>query len=379
MNLWMYRHRKILTFFLRTSCHGQKHLKREKSPIHHREIELPLAQRPAHPSCSSHKMTGVHVAPTTPALHLTLGAMEIGIIINVFLSGVVTMQSYYYYSRFVDDRKFLRWFVSSYFVWIFELAHCGTLLHSLYELTVTFYGNQESLIHPPHSLTLTMITGGISTALVQGYLAWRVYRLSNVLIVAIICWTLTLVRYMGCLAVSITGYHMVSWPQFVEDDRWIFISLLLVGMVNDIIITSGLCFTLIYSRKGAQRKTTAIIDKLILWTLGTGLVTSLCSMLIVICYFTMPHNFIWAGIYTFSAKLYSNALLAILNGRASLRINMTCTGIPESLNFGTSNSCAANPQSRVLDIAVSKVQGPSTSTGSSGSESEIDRSTKETY
>jgi hypothetical protein len=78
---------------------------------------------------------------------------------------------------------------------IIEIAHTGTLCHTLYTVTVSFFGNPTTLIHPPHSLLVTVTFGGISTAIgafllkivgrnwlrvlhpVQGFLALRVWRL----------------------------------------------------------------------------------------------------------------------------------------------------------------------------------------------------------
>ncbi|KAH8825382.1 hypothetical protein DL96DRAFT_1738346 [Flagelloscypha sp. PMI_526] len=292
----------------------------------------------------------------SPFAHLvdlngTLGAMEIGITFNVFMTGVITVQAYQYYSRFTKDGKALRFFVL--LIWLCELGHSSTLLHTLYVFTVTSFGNPLTLIQPPSTLVLTMVFGGLSTAFVQGFLAWRVYQVAKVLPLSIVSWILSLLRLVGCIAITVTGWHMENLPRYKIKHQWIFISLLVISLTNDILITGGLCTSLVNSKQRAQKRTSAVIDRLILWTLETGLLTAIFSCVILICFFTMPLNYVWIGIYAVSSKLYSNSLLAILNGRASLRENLE--SVPSaSLSMRSTNSHVV--RSPVLDIKMTTVQ-----------------------
>ncbi|KAH8826021.1 hypothetical protein DL96DRAFT_1682033 [Flagelloscypha sp. PMI_526] len=289
--------------------------------------------------------------PTLPKFDGTIGAMEIGILLNVLLCGTLTIQSYTYYTRFSQDHPFLRWLVLT--VRIIEIAHTGTLCHTLYTVTVSFFGNPTTLIHPPHSLLVTVTFGGISTAIVQGFLALRVWRLVNLLWLAIICWIFTAIRLMGCLTLTITGWHMTSLPEYKSKFDWILVTLLVVSMTNDLVVTGGLCFTLYRSRKKAQKKMTRVIDKLIGWTLESGLLTSICGMLVVITFFASPNTFAWIGIYVISPKFFSNSLLAILNGRSNLRQDIGSSVTASTLNVGNATSTSGM---RTLDIKMTKVQ-----------------------
>jgi hypothetical protein len=46
-------------------------------------------------------------------LHPTIGTLEIGSFISVFLFGVVTVQTHMYYRRFPEDRRILKALVSN--------------------------------------------------------------------------------------------------------------------------------------------------------------------------------------------------------------------------------------------------------------------------
>ncbi|KAH8828600.1 hypothetical protein DL96DRAFT_1011915 [Flagelloscypha sp. PMI_526] len=250
----------------------------------------------------------------------TLGALEIGDVFNVFLAGMVTIQAYYYYSRFPDDSKFLKWIVLA--VWVSELAQTSTHLHVLYTLTVSHYGHPIAIVEPPKSLLSTVAIGGFSVALVQGFLAFRVYRFIKILPLALLCWILTVLRFVGCLAITANGIPMTSLEDITVKWGWLLIVVHMIGLANDVLVTGGLCFSLVRSKRQARTKMKGAIDKLIVWSLETGLITVLCSLLVVILFFTKRHNYVWIAIYSLSAKLYSNSLLAILNGRMSLRADM---------------------------------------------------------
>ncbi|KAH8826301.1 hypothetical protein DL96DRAFT_1278142 [Flagelloscypha sp. PMI_526] len=290
-----------------------------------------------------------------PSMHSTIGAMEIGIIVNVLLLGATSTQAYYYFVRFGDDNKFLRLFVFA--VWLCEIGHTVGVLHALYEVTVTFFGNPITLVQPPKSLILSLVTGGLSTALVQFFFAWRVYQIVGLVSLALFCSFLTLILLAGCLGVSITAYHVSSLPLYLNTHEWLFTSLLVIRMANDIIMTAGLCMALAKSRKSARRRTTAIIDRLLLWTLESGVLTAMCAVVVVICFFQSRSTFIWIGVYVVSPKLFSNSFLAILNGRESLRQQMgsvvtSTLRTDDLMNSGARNRAAPG----VMDINVVKVQ-----------------------
>ncbi|KAJ7440199.1 hypothetical protein FB451DRAFT_142098 [Mycena latifolia] len=71
----------------------------------------------------------------------------------------------------------------------------------------------------------------------------------------------------------------------------------------------------------ADNRTVALVDKLIAWTIETGVVTSAAMLVTLICFVTMKGNYIWLGCFVVTARSYSifKPLLANLNSRASLR------------------------------------------------------------
>ncbi|KAH8831912.1 hypothetical protein DL96DRAFT_1706314 [Flagelloscypha sp. PMI_526] len=300
-------------------------------------------------------------------LNWRAGAIEIGILANAVLLGMVQIQCYYYYSRFPDDKVPLKALVAV--VWIFDMAQAWTVFIPLYKYTIKGYGNPALILEPPPSFWLTMSFGGASTTLIQSFLAFRVYRVVNLLSVAIISWFLTLVRLMGCLSVTITGYHTLSLPLYKEQFGWLWDTVLSIGIANDLLVTGGLTFSLYKYKKKGHSRTSLVIDKLIVWILGlspfssiystsqsvkeTASLTVIVNSLILVFYHVFPNAFIWIGMYCVSPKLFTLSLLSILNGRESLRYHMETSGPDSSLG---ENSLSSRVQQTRLDINITRVQ-----------------------
>jgi len=92
-----------------------------------------------------------------------------------------------------------------------------------------------------------------------------------------------------------------------------------VSAVNDLIITVTLVTILIRQKSYAQKRTVALVDKLVAWTIETGMLTSASGIIMLFCFITMRDNFIFVGVFFIEARMFSNSLLASLNSRKRLR------------------------------------------------------------
>ncbi|KAF5369558.1 hypothetical protein D9758_002559 [Tetrapyrgos nigripes] len=97
----------------------------------------------------------------------------------------------------------------------------------------------------------------------------------------------------------------------------------------DLMIAGSLCYYLSRTRTGFHR-TDSLITLLIIYSLTTGLVTSLLDVIIVITFSLMPNNWVWLSVFWICGKCYVNSLLAALNSRESLREKVTH---PQGSNF----------------------------------------------
>ncbi|KAJ7839534.1 hypothetical protein B0H14DRAFT_2786846 [Mycena olivaceomarginata] len=74
-----------------------------------------------------------------------------------------------------------------------------------------------------------------------------------------------------------------------------------------------------------------------MWTIETGMLTSIMTVVAMVFFVTMKDNFIWLGVYSTVPGVFSNSFLASLNFRAKLR------AMNDSLPISTLNFAAGSP------------------------------------
>ncbi|KAJ7032720.1 hypothetical protein C8F04DRAFT_1106308 [Mycena alexandri] len=249
----------------------------------------------------------------------TFGALQIGVVLSSILFGVTNTQTYIYYSRFPEDSWRIKALVA--FVWTFELAHTVCITHMLYTYTILDYGHPERLVTraAPRSFEAAVFISGVITAVVQGFFALRIYQLSKTLFIPGVSWALSLVRMGGTTLICVVGVRMVNLHSFLVQWGWAALAIWSVSAANDLLIAMTLAFLLYSQRNNVHKRTAALVDKLIEWTIETGMVTSALGIVTLICYVKMRDNFIWVSLFVIGARVFSNSLLASLNSRVALR------------------------------------------------------------
>ncbi|KIK59133.1 hypothetical protein GYMLUDRAFT_44883 [Collybiopsis luxurians FD-317 M1] len=280
------------------------------------------------------------------SLNSTLGVLEIGILISGVLFGVVTCQVYIYHKNFPKDSLWLQiGLVDG--MWLLELGHTICIFHALYFYSVTGNGNPRALAVAPKSLSIAVILHGVTIVLVQGYFTYRIYRFSQKpYIVPIIS---ILLMFAQLLAVSTLCAEAVivaskSLPLYLQKWEWLLLTTLWLRVAADLTISSSLVYFLIKQRNNAYKSTVVVVDRLIRWSIETGIITSMLGIILVIAYLTDKHNFAWLALFMVLPKVFSNTLLANMNSRASLR------GIQTSVEVsgGSSGYSGPTPRSRTL-------------------------------
>jgi hypothetical protein len=196
--------------------------------------------------------------------------MEIGILISLFLFGIVTVQTSVYYDRFPKDPWHIKYLVA--FVWILELGHTFLISYLIYSTTIVWYGQVEKLVKFP-SLNATIIFGAVITLTVQVFFAYRVWRIMNRSYIGVICWILSFSRFVGSIVAGAQAFESQSLVHFAHQWRWLLTTVLVISACVDVIIAISLCYFLLQHRDKTFDRTTKVLDRLVAWTLQTGLMT----------------------------------------------------------------------------------------------------------
>ncbi|KAF8129374.1 hypothetical protein K438DRAFT_1887729, partial [Mycena galopus ATCC 62051] len=250
--------------------------------------------------------------------NITLGALQIRTLVSYVLVGLTIAQTYTYYSRFPDDPRLLKALIA--FVCVCEIAATMCVGHILYTFTISDFTQPELLIGspPPKSLPMAVLFSGFTNACVHGFFGFRIYAFTKQMFIPAIIWFASLVLLVLRIVFFVTSLQTPLYATYLIPWEWL-LTLVWARVATDVIITTTLVIVLYKERSHAHQKTVALLDKLIVWTIETGMLTSIASILQLATFVTMKSNFIWMMFYTMDAQLFVNSLLASLNSRTVLR------------------------------------------------------------
>ncbi|KIK55027.1 hypothetical protein GYMLUDRAFT_48227 [Collybiopsis luxurians FD-317 M1] len=285
-----------------------------------------------------------------------LGALEIGAFLSIFMFGIVVVQGHIYFKNCKADSRKLISFIT--LILLLELGHAVATAQAVWWATITI---ADLVIKPGNGYDIAMCTlySSIITFLVKAYNINRIRHLTSKKRLAIIGWFLTALDFASSLMVTYETFRDISREpdDFTLQRRWgwlITTSLALEAGV-DVFITVVMAYYLkkvvVMARAHSMKRSVDLVNSLVLWTIETGLATSLAAVAAVICFHLMEFNYIWFAVYLPLAKLYSNSLLASLNARPArrkrlgtlvvhppLRTQTTSSGSYSSLQFATRDS-----------------------------------------
>ncbi|KAL0950351.1 hypothetical protein HGRIS_010319 [Hohenbuehelia grisea] len=89
----------------------------------------------------------------------------------------------------------------------------------------------------------------------------------------------------------------MSLSEWVGRFNWIIGTSLVIGAVVDIAVCAGLCLALLKERRASFTRTTRLVDRIILLTIQTGVITSILTVVVTIRALLEPANFVWVAVY----------------------------------------------------------------------------------
>ncbi|EIN10072.1 hypothetical protein PUNSTDRAFT_133838 [Punctularia strigosozonata HHB-11173 SS5] len=234
-------------------------------------------------------------------------------------AGAATVQTCRYYRRgHCSDKPWFRGMI--YFLWSLDALQLAFTAHSLYIISVSQFGNFLALLTPPWSLCAQVFVTEVSTMIVRCIYIVRLWVLSqkNVALVIIIISTTFWAFISGCLF-GAKALNLESWSGLHGPGvAWDLYSGFASCVVADVVLAASLCYYLNHSRTGL-RSTNTLVDLLMKYIIGTGALTAMCALAVLITFAAFPHNFVFAAFYINLSKLFTNALLVSLNGRERIR------------------------------------------------------------
>ncbi|KAF4618339.1 hypothetical protein D9613_011699 [Agrocybe pediades] len=253
---------------------------------------------------------------TVPALDDTFGVVLISTIICTAFWGIGTAQLYWFYNTYWRrDSNALKLLVA--FAWGCDTLQQILLGHLVYYFLIQSYFNPQGLDKYIWSLNVQSLGEALTCLAVQGFYVRRIWILSGGGHIRTILAALPVLAKFGCsLAYLGKSFRLANQNLSVAVSELHELTIAIAGWaaVGDIVIAITMLHLLYTSRSGYSA-TDSLINRLMMYTINTGLATSLCAILNVITAVVSPKNFIYSAFYFITAKLYVNAMLASLNAR----------------------------------------------------------------
>ncbi|OCH84100.1 hypothetical protein OBBRIDRAFT_891978 [Obba rivulosa] len=206
-----------------------------------------------------------------PALDNTMGAILIGVFIAAALWGVSCAQVYFYYISYRDPKRLQIIVLGSF---LLDTLHQALVSHMIYTYLVTWYRDPTKLEVQIWSLIAQVLVSASNAIVVQGFFIWRVWILGGKRIVYVLPLALCAISEFGlsiAYFVKATSLHFLTET---IDLQTLSLSVNAMALATDIPIAFALIMLLYKSKSGLQ-KTDNVIQRLIIFAMTTGMVTSL--------------------------------------------------------------------------------------------------------
>ncbi|TBU27786.1 hypothetical protein BD311DRAFT_365337 [Dichomitus squalens] len=306
--------------------------------------------------------------PPPVRLDSTFGAVLIGTSLGLTLYGMVVHQCYRYFGTYRNDSSWIKVLVSA--ILVFETFHVVSSMHICYHYLVTKYSNGEALLSGVWSIDLLSAISGIIIISAQSFFAARVFLLGGRRYRVLV--TIAMILLAGELGFFFAAtVKAFTFPSFSDFQRytWLVSAGAALACAADALLT-GVLVNLLRSKHTGVERLDQIMDRLIKYTINTGLLTryddiyscllhteqntiviprslSVVNLLSLVFSVLLPSKLIYVAFGIVATKLYANSLLAALNARSSLQY---VQGTKSSSETGLSTTLATRREATIFEL-----------------------------
>ncbi|KAJ3995573.1 hypothetical protein F5050DRAFT_275352 [Lentinula boryana] len=265
------------------------------------------------------------------------------------LFGAFFTQLYNYTSssRSKHDSLVVQTFV--YVTIIIQLCAIFFITHTIWGTLVLNFGVIAIVTHVPWSVPLALLTTGISTSLAQMFFSWRIYTLSGgatkggrfLMVFLFIAIIISTMQFSACLAFNVKFYLINRNFELVPSLNKISEVWLASAVIGDWI--NGVTFVVMMRRerkKTAFPQTKAVLDKIIINFVESGLITATLALADLIVFLVLPTTTVRVTLEFTLGPLYANVMMANLNSREKIG------QVARALEMNTFTSSSHGSQSR---------------------------------
>ncbi|EJF64530.1 hypothetical protein BD309DRAFT_968037 [Dichomitus squalens] len=279
-------------------------------------------------------------------LDLSMGMLLIGLAATASLFGVTFSQAMWYYRRYPRDRKILQLLVTT--VWGMDALSLVLYSSSLWDYLVRKNLHYFGGLSIPWMSNAQIVVNAIAIAIIQSFYTYRIWTLTRQKVLTGFLLAFVSADFALALLLFFKSINTQSLADYIRLTPF-DIAMSCTTATTDIILCGTLVTLLARSRTGSAGSD-RLINRLLFYTINTGLVTSMCALTSLITVLVLPEASVYVLFYYIGARMYTVSLLATLNAREHLRIQAEQLGdasIPRLTR--TSNSVSRRSVRAVVD------------------------------
>ncbi|KAL0575936.1 hypothetical protein V5O48_006048 [Marasmius crinis-equi] len=285
-----------------------------------------------------------------PTISHVTGPLLLGFMFNWGLFGVLSVQTYLYYTAFPRDRLAFQLLV--YGIYIIETIQTVMITWDAFQNFAFGFGNVGALDQMNLIWLDCCIFDGLVAFCVQVYFAFRLYLLSKYRILPVIITLMALAQVSGAIATGIIAkmvgaFSRIREPCFIPAMFWLGGS-----AACDVAIAVSMIYVLSRYNEGFH-ETRDLVRRLIRLTMETGSLTAAIATLDLILFLAFPTQDYHITPALSLAKFYSNSLLVVFNSRIKIAGSRGESSISKNI-IGLGSSRGGHPTNRT---AISSVHG----------------------
>ncbi|EIW74999.1 hypothetical protein CONPUDRAFT_85678 [Coniophora puteana RWD-64-598 SS2] len=293
--------------------------------------------------------------PSAESVAGIVGPIEVGVQISNVLYGLSVIQTFVYFAHFGKDP----WPTRAVIVTMMglETLHQGFIGVNLWDMTVLAFQNQFALDTISQASAAVVIISVLIIVIVEGFFCYRLWRLSKNPVIPLLCILLSLI---GSISAIILAHQGLTDPcnasYHYKLQTTLIILMLAAHAICDVTITLGLVYYLVRFSSFGMRKTNTRLHRLIVWSVETGMLTSIMATLSIIFFLIWQKNYAWRGIFGILANVECNSLLAALNNRLLLMKSTSMQELSHELPvYSQSGSRPPIPAQDPIVISVNQI------------------------
>ncbi|KAI0684958.1 hypothetical protein C8T65DRAFT_680744 [Cerioporus squamosus] len=200
---------------------------------------------------------------------------------------------------------------------VLDTLHLAFCTRSIYWYLVTNFGDAGNLDVTTWSMALQVDCNGLIGVIVEVFFARRVWIMSHNWLITGIIVVLAFMHFSLGVVFTVESFVLGRFSKF-GFLTWETCLGLGSAAACDVIIASAMCYYLYTMRTGSKR-TDSIVALLMVYSVNSGLATSIIGTICVVTFAAMPTSLIWLSFFWIMGKCYVNSFLALLNSRERLR------------------------------------------------------------